>query len=207
MSCTDSSTTSSDSSDPGSPYSPGSVDEARRPPNDQHIIQSSTVSSSCKTDVPMLVRGVGGPVVPAASATGNINSKLLMHPWTNWTSGGSGGCVVGMGPGVDVLPKLVATTSVPKGLTITKSASKSIAQGKKGKNASPLVSSAGVGQVATVNFPVSSSTNGALVNGSPLAAATGPKPQTKITGFFKSQMKMSQQVPQVGFCPLDIFLE
>lgn len=142
----------------------------------------------------MLVRGVGGPVVPATSAAGIMNPKLLMHPWTNWTSGGGGGGG-GVGLGADVLPKLVATTSVPKGLSITKSASKAVTQGKKGKNVSPVVCSGGVSQVAAVNFPVSSSTS---VNGSALvAAATGPKPQTKITGFFKSQMKSTQQMPQV----------
>lgn len=176
LSCTDSSTASSDSSDPGSPYSPGSLDDlvgsqktSAKLPSEQHIIQSSTVSSSCKVDVPMLVRGT----TPLQS-TVPTNTKALPQPWANWNG--------------DSVPKLVPATS------------KTIATGNNQKKASFGNSSSKSAAKKTQNViapALAVSTTIPIMGGSPMTNQT-PKPQSKITGFFKSQMKPTQSIASNG---------
>lgn len=137
----------------------------------------------------MLVRGTGGVVnnMPATTA----NTKGLMHSWSsNWNGGAS----------VDVLPKLVPTNAAPalvsglKAMPLLGIASNNKHNGptsaKKGKNnsCSPLTTK--VLAPALGCSPVSSSITAAQNGGSPHSNAV--KPQTKITGFFKTQMKPSQ---------------
>lgn len=138
---------------------------------------------------------VGSSVVGAPAQTQALgNGKALPHPWTNW------------GGRVDALPKLVPTTnSAPlaaanglKKLPLLVAPNKS--QGvKKGKSvASPIAATAIKSSMApngsapvssTIAPPQSVGAQSQLINNS---NGSTIKPQTKITGFFKTQMKSSQ---------------
>lgn len=161
-----------------------SQNTAKNRPSDQHIIQSSTVSSSCKADVPMLVRGGGSG---GSVQTATTNPKTLIHPWTSWAGG------------VEILPKLVPTTSGPivannvqKAAWGPQTKCTTLQIARKGKNGpSPAVAPA-------ATFPVSSSIPAAVMGGSGPLANNAAKPQTKITGFFKTQMKSSPSMAGSG---------
>lgn len=172
MSCTDSSTTSSDTSDPGSPYSPASLDDINNSQpmaplsttvvgsKTDPMIQSSIVSSSSKLDFTKLKN--------SGSNAGSMPARQQWH-WNN-----------------NVLPKLVQTLSNNN----HNNAGIKYAASNVKKGPSPPASLS--------LTPISQTSITQSVKSPPMLVEEQvvTPPQTKITGFF-NQMKPTSAIPQL----------